>query len=264
MTAPDACYQQIEAGQHQQRHDDAEDRRRPAEPALKIERLEERRPQADDAHGGDCAERAFEGEAASPVRQVAMGLHDQPGGAEQRIADDDGDAGDDRERCQPVPPTAGIGAIFDRNALNQRPERDALREGGQHRAAGESPVPEILGPSRAPAVLEGDATEDEADDHGDNRRVERRQNGRIGKRKHRHQAAAAQHEPGLVAVPDGRDRIHHHVAIMLLRKEREEDADTEVEPVEDDIGEIGKGDEGRPDECEIKGHACLPRLAPPA
>ena len=37
-----------------------------------------------------------------------------------------GDAGQEAERGQPVPPAAGIGAIFDRNTLNQSTEDDTL------------------------------------------------------------------------------------------------------------------------------------------
>ncbi|MCY1299292.1 hypothetical protein D9M70_488150 [compost metagenome] len=183
-----------------------------------------------------------------------MGLHDQPGGAEQGITDDDGDAGHDREGRQPVPPAADIGAVLDGDTLDERAESYALREGCEHRTARERPVPEIFGTPGAPAIFEGDAAEDEADDHGDNRGVECRQDRRISERKYRHQTAAAEHQPGFVAVPDRRDGIHHHVAVVLLREERKEDADAEVEAVEDDIGEHRKGDDGGPDERQIKLH----------
>jgi hypothetical protein len=42
--------------------------------------------------------------------------------------------------------------------------------------------------------------------------VERRHDDGVGERKDGEQPAAAEHQPGLVAVPDGRDRVHHDVA----------------------------------------------------
>ena len=118
----------------------------------------------------------------------------------------------------------------------------------------EAVVPERLPAFRAPAELEGDAAEDEAEQHEDDRHVERGQHGGVGQREDRHQAAAAEDEPGLVAVPDRGDRVGHHVAVVLFGEEREEDADAEIEAVEDDVGEHREGDEAGPDEGEIKLH----------
>ena len=91
-----------------------------------------------------------------------------------------------------------------------------------------------------------------------------REHSGVGQREYRHQPAAAQHQPGFVAVPDRGDGIHHHVAVVLFFGKREEDADTEIEAVEDHVGKHRKGDEAGPDEGEINGHDALPfaRLGP--
>src|SRR3546814_7083152 len=91
------------------------------------------------------------------------------------------------------------------------------------------------------AELEGDAAEDEAEQHGDERRIERRKDGGVGQREDREKADAAEHQPGLVAVPDGGDGIHRDVAVVPLVDQREQHADPEVEAVQHHIGQHGKG-----------------------
>jgi hypothetical protein len=44
------------------------------------------------------------------------------------------------------------------------------------------------------------------------------------------------------------------VLLLLAPHQREEDADAEVEAVEDDIGEDREGDQAGPDEGEIENH----------
>ena len=126
------------------------------------------------------------------------------------------------------------------------PSASPLREGRDERAACESDIPQRPMAGIAPAELEGDAAEDETQQHGDNRRVEGRQDDRISEREGGEEAAAAEHEPGLVAVPHRRDRVHRNVALLARRERREQEADAEVEPVHDHIGEDREGDEHRP------------------
>ena len=66
---------------------------------------------------------------------------DQPGSAEQRVADDHPSAGQQAERGQPVEPATGIGLVFDLNTLEDRAQRHALRKGGYERAQAERNVP---------------------------------------------------------------------------------------------------------------------------
>ena len=180
-----------------------------------------------------------------------FGLPDQPGRAEQRITDDDGDAGQQAERAQPVEPASGIGACLDMDALKDGAERDPLRQRGDARAERERDVPQRPVTRIAPAELERDAAEDQPEQHCDDQRVGRRQDDRIGEREGGEQAAAAHHQPGLVAVPDRRDRVHRLVALVADREAREEDADAEIEAVHDDIGEDREADDPGPDDGEI-------------
>ena len=92
-------------------------------------------------------------------------------------------------------------------------------------------------PLRLEAELEGDAAQDEPDEHEDDGEVKRRHHDRVGEREGCEQPAAAHHQPGLVAVPEGRDRAHHGVAVLVAGREREERAETEVVAAEQYIEE---------------------------
>src|SRR5207253_410295 len=83
------------------------------------------------------------------------------------------------------------------------------------------------------------------------RQIKRWHDHGIGTRKRHPQPAAAEDEPGLVAVPERRDRVHQGVAVAFAAREGEENADAEIETVEDDIEADGGGDEQRPDDREV-------------
>ena len=85
------------------------------------------------------------------------------------------------------------------------------------------------------AELESDAAEDEREQHDQDREIDRRNDDGEGERKRREQAQSAEYQPGLVAVPDRRDRIHHDGARGVVRREAVENADAEIEAVEDDV-----------------------------
>ena len=82
-------------------------------------------------------------------------------------------------------------------------------------------------------------------------RIEGRHQHGISERKRRHHAAATEHEPGLVAVPDRRDAVHDDVAVGLRRKQRKENAEAEIKAVHHHIDEHGEGDDERPESCEV-------------
>ncbi len=180
--------------------------------------------------------------------QLAGGAHHQPGAPEQCIGDDQRQPAEQRERRQPVECAAGIGAPLHRQAADECAEHHALEEGRRQRAADEGLVPYVL-PLLAglEAELEGHAAEDQRQQHDDDRQVERRQHHRIGQRKGREQPAAAQHQPGLVAVPDRRHGVHHDVPIGSVLHEREEDADAEIEAVHHHVHHDPEDDDHCPD-----------------
>jgi hypothetical protein len=102
-------------------------------------------------------------------------------------------------------------------------------------------------PRIAPAELERDAAKHQAEQHRDDRRVHCRHQDGESERERRHQPAAAQHQPGLVAIPYRRDRVHRLVALLADTERREQDADAQIESVHHDVHEHGEGDDERPD-----------------
>src|SRR3546814_2501825 len=82
-----------------------------------------------------------EGEAPRMRLPRPFGLPHQPARTEQRIADHHRDASEDRERAQPVEPAAGISVILDMPALQDRAERNALRQRRGGRTAREGDIP---------------------------------------------------------------------------------------------------------------------------
>ena len=111
-------------------------------------------------------------------------------------------------------------------------------------------VPEALVLDVAKAEFEGDAAEYQCQQHEQHGEVQRRDDDRESQREGGEQGEAAKHQPGLVAVPDRRDGIHDQVARLEVRLEAIEDADAEIEAVEQDVEEDAGGDDRRPDRNE--------------
>ncbi len=145
-------------------------------------------------------------------------------------------------------------AALDREALDKGAEHDALGDRGGHRPVMKGGVPAALsGRSGGGAQLKADAAENQRQQHDEDREIERRQDHRIGKREGGEERDPAEHQPGLVAVPDRRDRVHHQVARLLAWRGAEEDANAEVEPVHQHIHEDPEAEDQRPDRDEIEG-----------
>ena len=104
----------------------------------------------------------------------------------------------------------------------------------------------------AEAELEGDAAEDQRQQHDQDREIDRRDDDREGQRERGQQPDAAEHQPGLVAVPDRRDGVHHQVARRGVRREAVEHADAEIEAVEQHVEEDAEPEDHRPDRHEIE------------
>ena len=147
----------------------------------------------------------------------------------------------------------GERAVLRPDALDETAQDQALAERRQGRAGREGEIPPDLA-ARHDTEFERHAAEHQREQHHDHRQVERRHDDRIGHRKGHPQAAAAEHEPGLVAVPERRDRAHHLVALHLVAGEREQDADAEIEAVEDDVKRDRGADQGRPDHRQVPFH----------
>src|SRR6185503_18275094 len=96
--------------------------------------------------------------------------------------------------------------------------------------------------------------------HDGDREIDRRNDDGEGERKGREQAEPAEDKPGLVAVPDRRNRIHDQRAVVLVACEAVEDADAEIEAIEHDVIEDGERDEDGPDRYEIEHHGLSPLL----
>ena len=70
----------------------------------------------------------------------------------------------------------------------------------------------------------------------------------VGLRKRDEQSAAAENEPRLIAVPERRDGVHHHVAPFFPWLDVKEDAEAEPESVEDDVERHGGREQSGPDQ----------------
>ncbi len=209
----------------------------------------QRRPQADDAGNHQHRPHQRNADVVHAPLQVAGGAHHQPGTAKQRIGNDQRQSAEQRERRQPVQRPAGIGPILDRQAADECTKHHALEEGCDQRAADKGLVPDMLAlADHLEAELERHAAEDQPHQHEDDRQIERGQHHRIGQRKRGEQPGTAEYQPGLVAVPDRRDGVHHHVALRGVLHEGKEDADAEIETVHHHVHHDAEDDDHRPDQ----------------
>ena len=103
----------------------------------------------------------------------------------------------------------------------------------------------------APPEFEGDAAKNQPHEHRDHGRIGCRQNDGIGERKRGEQHSAAEHQPGLVAVPYRRNRVHGLIPLGAHGKRREEDADTEIEAVHHDVGEYRERNDEDPNDTKV-------------
>src|SRR6202035_2216329 len=107
---------------------------------------------------------------------------------------------------------------------------------------------------RLEAEFESDAAPDEARQHQEEWNVERAEQHGISERKCRHQGSSSQNQPGLVAIPDRRNRVHHGVAIAPVADEWEEDAYSEIETVHHHIHHQPEADDHGPHDRKIDTH----------
>ena len=195
------------------------------------------------------------GPAPRVAVQLALGLGDQPGGAQQRIAGHEAERGQRRIGRQPVERPAREGPVPDRDPLDEAADDQALGDGRHQRATSEGRRPEPL--AAAPPVqseLERHPAQDQGEQHDHHGDVERRHDHGVSGRKGGQQPAAAHHQPGLVAVPDRRDSVHHQVAVGRVAREGEQDPDAEVEAVQQHIEQHRDGQDTRHDQGQVEAH----------
>src|SRR6202163_999577 len=107
----------------------------------------------------------------------------------------------------------------------------------------------------AVAEFEGEPAEDQRQQHQEDREIDGGNDDGESDREGGQQADAAENEPGFVAIPDRRDRVHHQFARAAVGREVVEHADAEIKTVERDIEEDADGEYGGPDRNEVeRGH----------
>ncbi len=218
----------------------------------------DRRPQAHRHHEGEHEDEQHLGLAARALGDRAFGLHHQPGRAEQRIARDHAEAAQERERLRPVERPACERAVLDLDALDQPAQDQALAECGEGRAGREGEIPIRLAGDGDHAKLERHPAKDERQQHHNDGQIERRHDDGVGLRERDPEPAAAEHQPGLVAVPERRDRVHHLVALALVAREGKQDAGAEIEAVEDHVERDRGPDQRGPDHGKVPFHGGSP------
>ena len=137
-------------------------------------------------------------------------------------------------------------------------ERHALRRGwrarpprGTRRRRCRSCSPTARSPASAALVvllapLERDHADDQQHEDQQQRDVEAREQRRVPGREGGEGRAGGDHQPHLVAVPDRADRLEHEAALALVAGEhRQQHADAEVEPLEQEVAAPEERDQRR-------------------
>jgi hypothetical protein len=189
-----------------------------------------------------------------PRAEVAAGAQREEGRSvqrEERHGCHPGQHGVDAEEVQDV---AGVVAVgVQRHPVHEVRERDAPHERCADAAHGVGPSPRRP-PARVVALLapfEGDDADDEEDEDEEQREVEGREHRRVPRRERRERRAGGDDEPDLVAVPDGTDGLEHRAALALVaRQEGQQDADAEVEALEEEVAAPEDRDQAEPEDLE--------------
>ena len=165
--------------------------------------------------------------------RLAFGLDDKVGRAEQHITEHDAERDEHGERREPVEGTAGEALAVNTRAGDQSAQGEALAQRRDQAADAESIVPQP--PLCMLAILEGDAAEDQGEDHHHDRQVKRVEHDAVGQRESAEQRAAEHDQPALIGVPNAAEARHHDAAALVFAHEKREHADAEIEAVEHDV-----------------------------
>src|SRR5207247_788532 len=155
-------------------------------------------------------------DAIGGMPHVALAFLHEPAGAEQRIAEAEAGAAQQREGAEPAELAADVAPVADGEPHYERPHGDALDERRGKRPAGEARVPDPPKALGLVAELESDAAQDEASQHDQQRKVEGGKQSRIDDGKGAPEDDSGGDQPGLVTVPDRRDGAQHRAPPRLV------------------------------------------------
>ena len=108
--------------------------------------------------------------------------------------------------------------------------------------------------ARLEAEFERNAAKDQAQQHEDQWQIQGRQQDRIRERERGQQTGTTEHQPGLVAVPDRGDSVHHDIAFITIGHEWKQDADPQIEAIHDDVHKNAEEDNHGPNDRKIDTH----------
>jgi hypothetical protein len=160
-----------------------------------------------------------------------------------------------RERVEQVEePTVvldiAVGRLDQGHPAHDVGERHAPQKRGQERTEhdGHIPVAPPAAVRALAAVLEGDPAQDQRDEDQEQRQVEAAEQRGVPLREGGERRTAGHEHPDLVAVPDRAQRGDDSASLgLVLAHDRQQHADAEVEPLEDEVADPEDGDEDEPD-----------------
>ena len=183
-----------------------------------------------------------------PALQRAFGLQGQPARTQQGVATDQRKAGHQAEGREPIHHVAGELPVRHLESLDEGAQHCPLEECRHHRAQIEGHVPHAPAALRLETELKGHAAEHQGKQHEQNGDIECRHEQPIGLGEGGEQAAAGKHQPGFVAVPVGRDAVHHQVAFLVGATPGKQDADPQIEAIKDHIEHQPQAQHPSPDQ----------------
>src|SRR5690606_27994581 len=95
--------------------------------------------------------------------------------------------------------------------------------------------------------LKSYAAENQGNHHQNNWHIQRREYGRVSEWESCKQSCTAQYHPGFIAIPDRSHGIHHDITFILMRKERKQDADAQIETIKNSINQYTQTNNHNPD-----------------
>src|SRR6266481_1832284 len=194
---------------------------RPIDPTMQDWEMLGQRVNEDDDEKYQYANRENADLAVRPVANFGVAFVDQPAGAEKCVAKAQADAAEGRKRRKPAEITPGILTVGDLQPLDQGSDRCPLHEARDQGSAGKAQIPDPPHSLRLVAKLESYAAKNKARQNEKERKIEGRQEGGVDEGKGPPQDDAGHHEPGLVAVPDRRNRLQHDATLCLALRQAE-------------------------------------------